>query len=470
MRDNTNNSENRDRDRSGRTGSDPRRQGRSYDGNRESSERRDYNRRDSDRRGYYSDSSERRDHRGGSSDRRDYRRDSGERRDYRRDSDENKRDYRRDSGERRDYRRDSDQRRSYRRDSDDNRRDSGERRDYRRDSGERREFRRDSDDNRRDYRRDSGERRDYRRDSGERKEFRRDSDDRREFRRDSGDRQGYRRQGDRPQYSKGRYGDNSGRQDSRFKGKPRRPERPPEPIINKGWVRLNKFLADAGVCSRREADKLIEAGAVTINGKVVSTLGTRVLPEDKVQYGGETLNREKTVYLLLNKPKGFITTVDDPQGRNTVMSLISGACRERIYPVGRLDRNTTGLLLFTNDGEMAKKLTHPSHQVRKIYHVALDKNVTKADMLKIADGLELEDGHIAADEVAYTNPDETKKEVGIQLHSGRNRIVRRIFEHLGYDVIRLDRVVFGPLSKKDLPRGNWRILNEKEVNLLKHFT
>jgi 23S rRNA pseudouridine2605 synthase len=253
----------------------------------------------------------------------------------------------------------------------------------------------------------------------------------------------------------------------RISDKPATPPTPPAP--DKDWVRLNKYLADAGICSRREADKLIEAGAVSINGEVVTTLGTRVQKDDKVQYGGETLRRERLQYILLNKPKGFITTMDDPQGRKTVMSLIEGAVRERVYPVGRLDRNTSGLLLFTNDGELAKKLTHPKHNVRKVYNVELDKNVTAEDMKRIMLGIELEDGPIKADDVAYSAHQDSKRYVGIELHSGRNRIVRRIFEHLGYEVVRLDRVIFGPLTKKDLPRGTYRKLEEAELNLLKHF-
>jgi 23S rRNA pseudouridine2605 synthase len=242
-----------------------------------------------------------------------------------------------------------------------------------------------------------------------------------------------------------------------------------EKLPQKEGIRLNKYLADAGVCSRREADRLIESGSVQINGAFVTQLGTRVMPGDKVQFGGQTLSREKLVYLLLNKPKGFITTSDDPQNRKTVMSLVENACTERIYPVGRLDRNTTGLLLFTNDGEMAKKLMHPKYETKKIYHVFLDKNLTKNDMLRIAEGLDLEDGFIAPDKIAYVAQADDKKQIGLEIHSGRNRIVRRIFEHLGYKVMKLDRVFFAGLTKKDLPRGKWRFLTPKEVNLLKRL-
>ena len=234
-------------------------------------------------------------------------------------------------------------------------------------------------------------------------------------------------------------------------------------------VRLNKYIANAGVCSRREADKLIESGAIKVNGKVVTELGTKVKTGDKVQYGEQILSTEKPVYLLLNKPKDFITTTDDPQERKTVMDLVKRACKERIYPVGRLDKNTTGLLLFTNDGELAKKLIHPSHQIKKVYHVILEKPLTKNDMLKIAGGLELEDGKADVDKIAWVEPEKDKREVGIELHSGKNRIVRRIFENLNYKVYKLDRVMFAGLTKKDLPRGKWRFLSPREVSLLKRI-
>lgn len=234
-----------------------------------------------------------------------------------------------------------------------------------------------------------------------------------------------------------------------------------------GDIRLNKYLADCGVCSRREADDLIKAGCVTVNGELVTTMGYKVKTGDKVVYGGQTLNREKLRYILLNKPKGYITTADDPEGRDTVMELVKDACPERIFPVGRLDKNTTGLLLLTNDGDLAKKLTHPSSEVTKLYHVILNKPLTKNDMLRIADGIELDDGIIAADTIAYDEDDDSKKSIGIELHSGRNRIVRRIFEHLGYEVTRLDRVMFAGLDKYKLPRGEWRFLTEREVAMLK---
>jgi len=232
-------------------------------------------------------------------------------------------------------------------------------------------------------------------------------------------------------------------------------------------TRLNKFIADAGICSRREADKLIENGEILINGKVVTELGTKVLPGDEVVYHGKKLRGEKLRYLLLNKPKDFITTSDDPQNRRTVMNLVEKACPERIYSVGRLDRNTTGLLLFTNDGELTTRLTHPKYGVKKLYHVVLDKPLLKNDLLRIMEGVELEDGKIKPDSINWVTDEMDKRHVGIELHSGKNRIVRRIFEHVGYEVVRLDRVIFAGLTKKDLPRGKWRFLQEKEINILK---
>jgi len=234
-----------------------------------------------------------------------------------------------------------------------------------------------------------------------------------------------------------------------------------------GEIRLNKYLADCGICSRREADDLIKAGCVMVNDEVITTMGYKVKTNDKVVYGGQTLNREKLRYILLNKPKGYITTSDDPYERDTVMELVKDACPERIFPVGRLDKQTTGLLLFTNDGDLTKKLTHPSSEVPKLYHVILDKPLTKNDMLRISEGIELDDGPIAADSIAYDQDDDSKKSIGIELHSGRNRIVRRIFEHLGYEVTKLDRVMFAGLDKYKLPRGEWRFLTDLEVVNLK---
>jgi 23S rRNA pseudouridine2605 synthase len=234
-----------------------------------------------------------------------------------------------------------------------------------------------------------------------------------------------------------------------------------------GLVRLNKYLADSGVCSRREADELIKAGVVKVNGVIVSEVGTKVSIHDKVMYGGQTLSRETLRYVLLNKPKDYITTSDDPFNRKTVMELVAKACTERIYPVGRLDRNTLGLLLFTNDGELAKRLMHPRHKVKKLYHVELDKPLSKGDMMKIVEGVELEDGKAEVDKVAWVETAESKREVGLELHSGKNRIVRRIFEHLGYNVIRLDRVMLAGLTKLNLPRGRYRHLTTKEITMLK---
>lgn len=245
-------------------------------------------------------------------------------------------------------------------------------------------------------------------------------------------------------------------------------QKPKEPHPE-GAIRLNKYIAHAGICSRREADELISTGAVKVNGKVVTEMGYQVMPGDEVSYGGERLRSERPRYFLLNKPKGYITTSDDPQERKTVMMLIDGACTERIYPVGRLDRATTGLLLFTNDGELTRKLTHPSSQVYKVYQVELNKPVTKEDMKKLLEGIELEDGPMYVDDIQYAAVGKSvdKRVVGVELHSGRNRIVRRLFEALGYEVHKLDRVVFAGLTKKDLPRGRYRELTEKEVGFLK---
>ena len=233
-----------------------------------------------------------------------------------------------------------------------------------------------------------------------------------------------------------------------------------------GSMRLNRYIANAGLCSRREADTFIATGCVTINGKIVSEMGHQVLPGESVSFNGKVISAEKKVYVLLNKPKGYVTTLEDPHADKTVMELVANACTERIYPVGRLDKSTTGLLLFTNDGDMTKRLTHPKYNRKKIYHVFLDRNVTKNHLQEIVDGVNLEDGFVVADSVSYVSEDD-KKQVGIEIHSGKNKIVRRIFEHLGYKVEKLDRVYFCGLTKKDLPRGRWRFLTEEEVSLLK---
>ncbi len=231
-------------------------------------------------------------------------------------------------------------------------------------------------------------------------------------------------------------------------------------------IRLNKFLANAGICSRREADEFITAGVVSVNGEVVKELGTKIKLGDEVKFHDQPVRIERKIYVLLNKPKDTVTTSDDPQERRTVMDLVKNACTERIYPVGRLDRNTTGVLLLTNDGDLASKLTHPKYLKKKIYHVRLDKDLTKEDMERIASGIQLDDGEIHADAISYTD-EEKKNEVGIEIHSGKNRIVRRIFESLGYRVVKLDRVYFAGLTKKGLRRGDWRYLTEKEVNFLR---
>lgn len=243
----------------------------------------------------------------------------------------------------------------------------------------------------------------------------------------------------------------------------KRPNKKGKPAI--GEIRLNRFIANAGICSRREADTLIADGKIKVNGKVVTEMGYKVRKTDIVEYKGKKLKSETHQYVLLNKPKGFVTTTKDPHAKRTVMELVSNACKERIYPVGRLDKETTGLLLFTNDGDTAKKMTHPSHKVRKIYQVELDKPITKDDFEKVLEGVELEDGLAPVNELAVLGED--SRQLGIEVHVGRNRIVRRIFEHLGYEVKKLDRVMFANLTKKNLPRGKYRHLSPKEVMSIK---
>ena len=240
----------------------------------------------------------------------------------------------------------------------------------------------------------------------------------------------------------------------------------PQPVKSaEDGVRLNKFIANSGICSRREADDFIAAGLVSVNGKVVTELGTKVFPADEIRFNGERIRGEEKVYILMNKPKDFVTTVSDPHAEKTVVSLVSGKCKERVYPVGRLDKATTGVLLLTNDGDLAEKLTHPSYEKKKIYHVHLDKNFKQTDLSELLRGITLEDGFIQADAVSYV--DEDKTQVGVEIHSGRNRIIRRMFEHLGYKVKKLDRVYFAGLTKKNLRRGQWRFLTEQEVAMLK---
>jgi 23S rRNA pseudouridine2605 synthase len=232
-------------------------------------------------------------------------------------------------------------------------------------------------------------------------------------------------------------------------------------------LRLNRYIAKGGVCSRRDADVLIQAGRVKVNGEVVQQVGTKVQRADKVEVDDTVIIPERKVYLILNKPKDYVTTLDDPMERKTVMKLIEGACEERIYPVGRLDRQTTGVLLFTNDGDLAKKLTHPSHNQKKIYHIFLDRAIRPEDLETIRTGVELEDGPIKADDIQIASDD--NKQVGIEIHSGKNRIVRRIFEHLGYNILRLDRVYFAGITKKNLPRGRWRFLTREEATILRAY-
>ena len=284
-----------------------------------------------------------------------------------------------------------------------------------------------------------------------------------------------RQYGDKPAYGERKFGDKK-YGDRKFGDKPYKPgprkhdDKPASypkftPEKQVGEMRLNRFLAQSGLCSRREADDFITAGLVTVNGQIVTQLGTKVLPTDEVKFNDSRVQGEKKVYLVLNKPKGYVTSLDDPHAGKTVMDLVEGACTERIYPVGRLDKNSLGLLLFTNDGDLTKQLTHPSYLKKKIYQVTLDKPLARADMDRIAEGITLEDGEIFADEISYVK--ENKQEIGIEIHSGRNRIVRHIFEFLGYTVTKLDRVYYAGLTKKNLKRGAWRFLSREEVERLK---
>jgi len=377
-----------------------------------------------------------------------------------------KRSFSRDNDDRpkRAFSRDNDDRpkRSYSRDNEDK-----PKRAYSRDNDDRpkRSFSRDNEDKpKRAYSRDN--------DDKPKRSYSRDNEDKpkRAYSRDNDDRpkRSYSKDDDRPKrsYNKSDKGESkrgysAGREEFRSKKSQR------GTFTENGAIRLNRYISMAGICSRREADEMILAGVVSVNGQVVTELGTKVEAGDDIRYNGERLKNETHRYILLNKPKDYITTMEDPTARKTVMELVSGACRERIYPVGRLDRLTTGLLLFTNDGDLAKVLTHPSSLVRKIYHVELSKNVKAADLKLIAEGIELEDGFMQVDQVAYDGDGSDKKMVGLQIHSGKNRIVRRIFEHLGYEVVKLDRVMFAGLTKKDLPRGRYRSLTETEVGMLK---
>ncbi len=269
--------------------------------------------------------------------------------------------------------------------------------------------------------------------------------------------------GERPAYGdKG--GRKSGRDERRFDDNPKSyPKYNPNRVT--GEIRLNRFVAQSGLCSRREADDFITAGLVSVNGVVVTELGTKVKPTDEVRFNDERIRGEKNVYLILNKPKGYVTTLEDEHASKTVMELVKDACKERIYPVGRLDKNSLGLLLFTNDGDITRQLTHPSNKKKKIYEVELDKPLTRADFDALAEGITLEDGDAFFDEISYLKDD--KRSIGVEIHSGRNRIVRRMFEHLGYSVTKLDRVYYAGLTKKNLKRGAWRFLTDDEVNSLK---
>ncbi len=304
---------------------------------------------------------------------------------------------------------------------------------------------------------------------GERKSY----GDKPAFKKSYGDKPAFKKSyGDKPAFKKSYNEDKPSRDGFRPRSKNRDNDGQQQPSYPKydpnrqtGEIRLNRFLAQSGVSSRREADEFIKAGVVSVNGVIVTELGTKVMPTDEVKFNDSRIQGEKRVYLVLNKPKGYVTSLDDPHADKTVMDLINNACSERIYPVGRLDKNSVGLLLFTNDGDLTKQLTHPSHKKKKIYQVSLDKPLTRADMDSIAEGITLEDGDIYADEISYVS--EGKDEVGIEIHSGRNRIVRRIFEHLGYSVQKLDRVYFAGLTKKNLKRGQWRFLTPEEVERLK---
>ncbi len=284
-------------------------------------------------------------------------------------------------------------------------------------------------------------------------------------RQQGGFRQNNRQQGGFRQRGRQQGGFNNWNQGMKFTPRPKQIDYVLEDIDPNAELRLNKYMANSGICSRREADEYITGGKVKVNGEVVTELGTKITRNDVVEYDGKVVTPERKCYVLLNKPKDCVTTNDDPNGRTTVLDIVKGACQERIYPVGRLDRNTTGVLLLTNDGDLASKLTHPKFVKKKIYHVWTDKEISEEDMQRIADGIELEDGEIHADAISYVSDD--RNQAGIEIHSGRNRIVRRIFEHLGYRVTKLDRVYFAGLTKKNLPRGRWRYLSQEEVNYLR---
>lgn len=300
---------------------------------------------------------------------------------------------------------------------------------------------------------------------GDKKPFRKFDGDKKPYRKFDGDKKPFRNDDDKKPFRKSKRSfEKSENESQAFVEKGKAPVKK-QGIAGDGMVRLNKYLSNAGICSRREADDLIKSGAVRVNDKVITEMGFKVGPNDVINYDGATLKRESKVYVLLNKPKDYITTTDDPRERHTVMELVADACKERLYPVGRLDRNTTGLLLFTNDGEIAAKLTHPKFGIKKVYNVVLNRNLRTEDFRQLIDGIELEDGPVKPDDISFI--DGAKNEIGIEIHSGKNRIVRRMFEHLGYEVVKLDRTRFAGLTKKDLPRGKWRFLTQKEISYLK---
>ena len=352
------------------------------------------------------------------------------------------------------------------------REEQGERRENRFQRRENREDRNERFSSDREKRSDRGERRfqqrDNREESGKRREFRRDtrSDRERYNRGEREERSDRYNRADRPSRERRTFQDAREGKRSVYSQKKQLAHRL-ENESDETELRLNRYIAKGGICSRRDADELILAGRVKVNGEVIQQVGVKVKREDKVEVDHRVVVPERKVYLVLNKPKDYVTTVDDPMERKTVMSLIEGACKERVYPVGRLDRQTTGVLLFTNDGDLAKKLTHPKYNQKKIYHVFLDKVVSMGDLQAIRDGIELEDGFVQADDIQIAADDRTQ--VGIEIHSGKNRIVRRIFEHFGYQILRLDRVYFAGITKKNLPRGKWRFLTPEEVNVLKVY-
>ena len=426
-----------------------------------------------------------------------FNREEGDRKPFNREEGDRKPRFNREEGDRKPFNRDGgDFKPRFNRDGDDRKpfnREEGDRKPrFNREEGDRKPFNRDGSDFKPRFNRDGDDRKPrFDRDGDDRKpRFDRDGDDRKpRFGKDRDEKKG-RRLGRQEEAENGRFSreqtmDSRERRVGKFekaptynldalrekmpagKKKAAAREEGGKKTVDDGTVRLNRYIANAGICSRREADELIASGDISVNGKVVTEMGYKVKPNDKVKFGTKNLNPEKTVYILLNKPKDYITTTDDPEERRTVMELVADAGPFRLYPVGRLDRNTTGLLLLTNDGELAEKLTHPSNNVRKIYQAELDKPLTEEHFEAIRNGIELEDGLIKPDDLGIVTPD--AQVIGIEIHSGRNRIVRRIFEHFGYEVTKLDRTTYASLTKKELPRGKWRFLEPKEVVKLKFF-